>query len=352
MTSGHPRSADVATLIDRYDAALNAHDLDAIASMHDDAIVFHNHTARERFAGATAGRAHIGAIFARWPARRLRAARSGPRVPCTPTTGANWNGAASTSSPPPRRPLAQKRLLELRHAAGPLARGRERLLCWLARANAPSGAGRLAWIATAASRALGHSSSGRPRVLLAGEAVAQTGQQPGASIARRTTVVKCTCGEPWCGTTPPKRHIWRAGVPPSSGQRRDTGLRDSLRRERKRHTSSMAPLPNAALHLIEDAVRAGVKHDQERLRRSRRKSEISTSGRAQYRSHGTVDLVMPPGSVDEWPLDVYDVDAGSKHIIVDMWTEQEGRSDLSLELALRQAATGVWETRVLDLHVL
>jgi SnoaL-like domain len=68
MTSGHPRSADVATLIDRYDAALNAHDLDAIASMHDDAIVFHNHTARERVAGATAGRAHIGAIFARWPA--------------------------------------------------------------------------------------------------------------------------------------------------------------------------------------------------------------------------------------------------------------------------------------------
>jgi len=68
MTSGHPRSADVATLIDRYDAALNAHDLDAIASMHDDAIVFHHHTAGERVAGATAVRAHIGAIFARWPA--------------------------------------------------------------------------------------------------------------------------------------------------------------------------------------------------------------------------------------------------------------------------------------------
>src|SRR3954453_22197942 len=61
MTAGHPHSADVAPLIDRYDAALNAHDRDAIASMHDDAIVFHNHTARERVAGATAGRAHIGA---------------------------------------------------------------------------------------------------------------------------------------------------------------------------------------------------------------------------------------------------------------------------------------------------
>ena len=49
MTSG---SSPVAALIDRYDAAWNAQDLDAIASMHDDAIVFHNHTAGERVAGA------------------------------------------------------------------------------------------------------------------------------------------------------------------------------------------------------------------------------------------------------------------------------------------------------------
>ena len=72
----------------------------------------------------------------------------------------------------------------------------------------------------------------------------------------------------------------------------------------------------------------------------------------QYGSHGAVDLVMPPGSVDEWPLDICDVNDGSKHVIVDMWTEQEGRSDLSLELALCEAATDAWETRVLNLHVL
>ena len=69
MASGHPPS--VAGLIDRYDAAWNAQDLDAIASMHDDAIVFHNHTAGERVAGAVAVRAHIGAIFARWPTLRF-----------------------------------------------------------------------------------------------------------------------------------------------------------------------------------------------------------------------------------------------------------------------------------------
>ena len=77
MTSGRPPSADVETLIDRYDAAWNVQDLDAIASMHDEAIVFHNRMAGERVAGAAAVRAPIGVIFARWPT--LRFERRSPR---------------------------------------------------------------------------------------------------------------------------------------------------------------------------------------------------------------------------------------------------------------------------------
>ena len=69
---------DIAALIDRYDAAWNEQDLDAIASMHDDDIVFHNHTAGERVDGAPAVRDNIGAIFARWPT--LRFARRALRV--------------------------------------------------------------------------------------------------------------------------------------------------------------------------------------------------------------------------------------------------------------------------------
>jgi uncharacterized protein (TIGR02246 family) len=70
---------DIAALIDRYDAAWNGQDLDAIASMHDEAIVFHNHTAAERVDGAAAVREHITAIFARWPTLRFerRALRVG-----------------------------------------------------------------------------------------------------------------------------------------------------------------------------------------------------------------------------------------------------------------------------------
>jgi steroid delta-isomerase-like uncharacterized protein len=60
-------SADaLAVAIDRYNAAWNAHDLDAIMAMHAPDMVFHNHTAGESAEGADV-RAHIGSIFETWP---------------------------------------------------------------------------------------------------------------------------------------------------------------------------------------------------------------------------------------------------------------------------------------------
>jgi ketosteroid isomerase-like protein len=72
-------AVDVTALIDRYDAAWNAQDVDLIAGMHDDAIVFENHTAGERAEGAAEVRAHIARIFERWPTLRFerRALRCG-----------------------------------------------------------------------------------------------------------------------------------------------------------------------------------------------------------------------------------------------------------------------------------
>jgi len=52
--------------IDRYNAAWNEHDLDAITAMHAPDMVFENHTAGES-AEREAVRAHIGAIFTTWP---------------------------------------------------------------------------------------------------------------------------------------------------------------------------------------------------------------------------------------------------------------------------------------------
>ena len=100
---------DIAALIDRYDAAWNGQDLEAIASLHDDDIVFHNHAAGERVDGAAAVRDHIGAIFARWPTLRFerRALRVGDDFAVSewtarathPDDGASSSGTASTSSP-------------------------------------------------------------------------------------------------------------------------------------------------------------------------------------------------------------------------------------------------------------
>ena len=52
--------------IDSYNEAWNAHDLDAIMSMHAPDMVFENHTAGESAQGEEA-REHIGAIFETWP---------------------------------------------------------------------------------------------------------------------------------------------------------------------------------------------------------------------------------------------------------------------------------------------
>jgi steroid delta-isomerase-like uncharacterized protein len=52
--------------IDRYNAAWNAHDLDAITALHAPDMVFENHTAGEAAQGG-AVRDHIAAIFDSWP---------------------------------------------------------------------------------------------------------------------------------------------------------------------------------------------------------------------------------------------------------------------------------------------
>ena len=59
-------AAALEQLIDRYNEAWNAHDLDTIVSLHAPGMVFENHTAGERAEGDEV-REHIGAIFENWP---------------------------------------------------------------------------------------------------------------------------------------------------------------------------------------------------------------------------------------------------------------------------------------------
>jgi uncharacterized protein (TIGR02246 family) len=89
---------DTRELIERYNDAWNAQDLDAIASMHHPDVVFHNHTADEMAEGADAVRAHIARIFEnnpdlRFSTRSLRVA--GDFAVCEWTAqarGVEWDG--------------------------------------------------------------------------------------------------------------------------------------------------------------------------------------------------------------------------------------------------------------------
>jgi len=72
-------SNETRSLIEAYNGAWNAQDIDAVCSFHADGFVFENHTAGERAEGADAARTHIAGIFERWPTLRFatRALRAG-----------------------------------------------------------------------------------------------------------------------------------------------------------------------------------------------------------------------------------------------------------------------------------
>ena len=61
-------------VIQRYNEAWNAQDVDAILAFHAPGMVFENHTAGERAEGSDVRR-HLGEIFANWPDLRFRGRR-------------------------------------------------------------------------------------------------------------------------------------------------------------------------------------------------------------------------------------------------------------------------------------
>jgi steroid delta-isomerase-like uncharacterized protein len=67
-------AAELERVIQRYNEAWNAHDLDAIVSMHAPDMTFENHTAGESAQGEQV-RAHIAKIFETWPDIRFETRR-------------------------------------------------------------------------------------------------------------------------------------------------------------------------------------------------------------------------------------------------------------------------------------
>ena len=61
---------------------------------------------------------------------------------------------------------------------------------------------------------------------------------------------------------------------------------------------------------------------------------------------------MPPGPPTQWLIGTIDMTDGGKSVDVGMWTKQEGRSDLTLELELHEVGPDQWKATIHDLHVL
>lgn len=78
----------------------------------------------------------------------------------------------------------------------------------------------------------------------------------------------------------------------------------------------------------------------------------------QYGAYGRVTLLKPPGPMSDWDLVVLplgDHRYGGRpafEVAIDMWTEQEGRSDLTLRVDLIRENDGSSTVFLHDLHVL
>ncbi len=74
MIANTDSAAELERVIQRYNDAWNAHDLDAIVSMHAPDMTFENHTAGESAQGEQV-RQHIAKIFETWPDIRFETRR-------------------------------------------------------------------------------------------------------------------------------------------------------------------------------------------------------------------------------------------------------------------------------------
>lgn len=73
------------------------------------------------------------------------------------------------------------------------------------------------------------------------------------------------------------------------------------------------------------------------------------------RAYGRHLIPPPPGSWAKLHVVAVKRRIGRREAyvaVVPMWTEEEGESDVALELRVRRAAQGLWDAEVLDLHVL
>lgn len=107
-----------------------------------------------------------------------------------------------------------------------------------------------------------------------------------------------------------------------------------------------------ALAVVARVVRAVVEHDDAAITGLSPESDDLYVWTRDYGEFGEVELMMPPGEPESWDVDWTELDDGGRHAAVTMWTRQDGRSDLTLEMTLEREGGGGWSAGALGLHVL
>jgi hypothetical protein len=108
------------------------------------------------------------------------------------------------------------------------------------------------------------------------------------------------------------------------------------------------------LSAVADFVRALVEHDDDYLQAGGAFDHGDPyEWTRNYGRWGDVDLVMPPGDPQTWISYATRSDEDTKASVgVAMWTMEEGRSDLTLELDLESRSDGAIDARFRGLHVM
>ena len=115
-----------------------------------------------------------------------------------------------------------------------------------------------------------------------------------------------------------------------------------------------ARLTDAELETVVSVVEALVDKNDEYFREVGAYNHGNPYESTQAHGHwDQVDLVIPPGDPQTW-LSYATRGLGGKSVSVGvvMWTVQEGRSDLTLELEIELTANGTQKVRFVDLHVM
>lgn len=70
-------------------------------------------------------------------------------------------------------------------------------------------------------------------------------------------------------------------------------------------------------------------------------------------TYGRTLVPLPVEELEDLDVvEVKDAEVPTYNVVVDLWTEQEGHSDLSLELLLTDRYGGAYDVEILNLHVL